>query len=91
VATILERSIATTIHEWYKRVEGLESLTVVAMSRVRRTEYLPRILMNVVGRLRCYEPLGSTAFKSVAAQQHGSLRHKRGYSTAMLVEESRVL
>lgn len=69
VATILERSIPTTIRGWYKRVEGLKSLTVVAMSRLRRTEHLPRILMNVVDRLRCYEPLGSTAFKSAVAQQ----------------------
>jgi hypothetical protein len=47
--------------------------------------------MNVVDLLRSYEPLGSTAFKFVAALHHGSPRHKQGYSTAMLVEESRML
>jgi YesN/AraC family two-component response regulator len=91
VATILERSIPTTIAEWYERVEGIGSLTVLAMSRAQRTEHVPRILMDLVDRLRSFAPLGSTALKSIAAQQHGILRHKQGYSTAMMVEESRML
>jgi CheY-like chemotaxis protein len=91
VARILERSIQSTTDEWYRRVEQDPQLTAIQMSREQRTGHLPKILTDLVNRLRSFEPLGSKALVSVAAQQHGTLRRQQGYSSAMLVDESRML
>jgi DNA-binding response OmpR family regulator len=91
VARILERSIQSTTDEWYKRVEQDPRLNAIRLSREQRTGHLPTILTDLVIRLRSFEPLGTRALVSVAAQQHGKLRRKQGYSSAMLVDESRML
>ncbi|HTF65616.1 MAG TPA: response regulator [Edaphobacter sp.] len=91
VASILERSTPTIIEEWYDRIEESKKLTIVGMTREQRTSHIPKILIDLVVRLRSFQPLGSMTLVSVAAQQHGTLRCQQGYSSAMLVEESRML
>ena len=91
VATILESSIQSTIDAWFERVEIEKKLTVVSMSREQRVGHLPKVLVDLVNRLRSFNSLGSHELTSVAAQQHGRLRHQQGYSAAMMVEESRML
>jgi YesN/AraC family two-component response regulator len=91
VATILESSIQSTIDAWFERVEKEEKLTTIAMSREQRVGHLPKVLIDLVNRLRSFKSLGSHELTSVAAQQHGRLRCQQGYSAAMLVEESRML
>jgi CheY-like chemotaxis protein len=87
VATILE----CTIEAWYERVGNDQKITAVSMSREQRVGHLPKILIDLVNRLRTFRPLGSREIVSVAAEQHGRLRRKQGYSAAMMVEESRML
>jgi CheY-like chemotaxis protein len=91
VATILEYSIQNTIEAWFERVEHDKKLTAVAMSHEQRVGHLPKVLMDLVDRLRSFEFLGSGELVSVAAERHGRLRHQQGYSAAMLVQESRML
>jgi len=91
VASILERSIQDATDDWYNRVNEDTKLIAIQMSREQRTSHLPKIFTDLVARLRSYEPLGSKALVSVAAQQHGRLRRQQGYSSAMLVDESRML
>jgi hypothetical protein len=91
VATILESSIESTIDAWYKRVKKDKMMTTVSMSREGRVGHLPKILIDMVHRLRSFKSLGSHELTSVAAQQHGRLRRQQGYSAAMMVEESRML
>jgi CheY-like chemotaxis protein len=91
VATILEYSIPSTIDAWYERVGHDKKLTAVAMSREQRVDHLPKVLMDLINRLRSFEFLGSGELVSVAAERHGRLRHQQGYSAAMLVQESRIL
>jgi CheY-like chemotaxis protein len=91
VATILEYSIQSTVDAWFERVEKEKKLTAAAMSREQRVGHLPKILMDLVNRLRSFKSLGSHELTSVAAQQHGRLRRQQGYSAAMMVEESRML
>jgi DNA-binding response OmpR family regulator len=91
VATILEDSISETVAAWYQRVEEDEHLTKVRMSREERVGHLPKILMDLVCRLRSSRRLGSSELLSAAAEQHGQLRRQQGYSASMLVEESRML
>jgi CheY-like chemotaxis protein len=91
VATILEFSIKSTIDAWYERVKKDKKLTTVSMSREQRVGHLPRILIDLVRRLRAFEALGSRELVSSAAEEHGRFRRQQGYSAAMMVEESRML
>jgi CheY-like chemotaxis protein len=91
LATILESSIPNTIDAWYERVANDKKISAVSMSREQRVGHLPKVLMDLVNRLRTFKPLGSRELVSVAAEQHGRLRRQQGYSAAMMVEESRML
>jgi CheY-like chemotaxis protein len=91
VATILESSIQSTVDAWFERVEKEKKLTTIAMSHDQRVGHLPKILIDLVNRLRSFRPLGSHELTSLAAQEHGRLRRQQGYSAAMMVEESRML
>ena len=91
VATILEYSIQSTIEAWYERVANDQKITAVSMSREQRVGHLPKILIDLVNRLRTFKPLGSRELISVAAEKHGRLRRQQGYSAVMMVEESRML
>jgi YesN/AraC family two-component response regulator len=91
VASIIERSIQSIIGEWFERVEMDGDVQAVSLTREARTGHISKTLLELVSRLRSPKPLGSSALVSVAAQEHGTLRRKQGYSGAMLVEESRML
>jgi CheY-like chemotaxis protein len=91
VATILESSIQSTVDAWFERVENDKKLTIIAMGHEQRVGHLPKILIDLVNRLRSFKSLGTHELTSVAAQQHGRLRRQQGYSAAMMVEESRML
>lgn len=90
VATILERDSNITVANWLARVKRETELTVIPLSDEHRTGHLPRLLEELVLRLRNPRNLGSKAV-SQAAVMHGKVRHLQGYSLPMLVEESRIL
>ncbi len=90
VATILERNTLKTVGEWLTRVESDSELTRVPLSNDQRTGHLPRLLQELIQRLRLPSQLGTKAV-SQAAVQHGRIRHEQGYSIPMIVEESRFL
>ena len=89
VADILEQELQITIQEWVKLVEKEPDLTRIPLNFKERTGHLPRLLHDVIARLRLDR--GSKAPVSVAASHHGQLRFKQGYSAAMVVDESRIL
>jgi CheY-like chemotaxis protein len=91
VATILESAIRSTVDAWFERVEKDKKLTAIAMSHELRVGHIPKILIDLVHRLRAFKALGCKELVSVAAEKHGRLRCQQGYSAAMLVEESRML
>jgi CheY-like chemotaxis protein len=90
VAAILERDTPATIKDWLDRVDGEEELTCVPLSKEQRTGHLPKLLEELVHRLRVPRNLG-TKQVSEAAVQHGKVRQSQGYSIPMIVEESRIL
>ena len=61
----------------------------VPLSYSDRTGNLPKLLRDVIARLRL--KAGTKAPISVAASHHGDLRREQGYSVAMVVEEPRLL
>ena len=91
VATILERTTASTIQEWYGRVQTEEKLMSVPLSFEQRCCHLPMVFGDLVHRLRSHRPIGTKELKSASAARHGVDRFRQGYTAAMLVEESRML
>ena len=89
VASILERESQATIQSWLGLVEQDAELTRIALSPADRTGHLPKLIRDLVARLRWDSGLASPL--SMAARDHGKTRHKQGYSDAMIVEESRLL
>jgi DNA-binding response OmpR family regulator len=90
VSSILERDALATISEWLVRVERESELTCIPLSREQRTGHLPKLIQELVHRLRVPRNLGTKAV-SEAAVEHGKIRQKQGYSLPMIVEESRIL
>jgi hypothetical protein len=89
VADILEQELDPTIHEWIGLVEKEPDLIRIPLNFEERTGHLPRLLQDVIARLRLGK--GSKAPVSVVASRHGELRLKQGYTAAMVVDESRIL
>jgi DNA-binding response OmpR family regulator len=91
VAAILERSVESTIGEWFKRIETEEKVMSVSMSYEERCGHLPQVFRDLVSRLLSSKPIGSKELISKMAAEHGLNRRKQGYTAAMMVEESRML
>ena len=89
VASILEREVETTIQNWLDIVDQDAELTVIPLSRIERTGHLPKLLLDLVVRLRLDSGLAAPI--SMAARDHGAMRLKQGYTATMVVEESRIL
>jgi len=89
VADILERELQAVIEEWRIRVEQEPELMGVQLNYEERTGHLPKLLHDVIARLRL--DARTKAPISEAAAVHGDLRRKQGYTVAMAVEESRLL
>jgi hypothetical protein len=89
VAAILLRESEPTIQDWMSSVGRNEELTALSLSYQQRTGHLPLLLGDLVHRL-CLAPNSKVPVSS-AAREHGILRHKQGYTAAMVVEESRIL
>ena len=89
VADILEQELDPTIHAWIDLVEKEPDLIRIPLNFEERTGHLPRLLHDVIARLRLDK--GSKAPVSVAASHHGELRRKQGYTAAMVIDESRFL
>jgi DNA-binding response OmpR family regulator len=91
VASILERDSTAIIRNWLVRVERNTELKGITLSFEERTGHLPRLLNDLVHRLRQPHTLEGEGMPSRAAVAHARLRHQQGYSAAMMVEESRML
>jgi hypothetical protein len=89
VASILERDLNVVIQRWMRLVEQNEELTVIPMSIKDRTAHLPKLIQELIARLRLPKP--AIGVNSLSGRDHGELRHKQGYTVPMVVEESRLL
>jgi hypothetical protein len=89
VADILEEELDSTIREWHGLVEKEPDLIRIPLNFEERTGHLPRLLHDVIARLRLNKGVKTPI--SVAASHHGELRRKQGYTAAMVVDESRIL
>jgi hypothetical protein len=89
VASILERDGEITIQNWLEMVEQSAELKCIPLSRHERTGHLPKLLRDLIRRLR--RDTGLATPISMAARDHGEIRRQQGYTPPMVVEESRFL
>ena len=93
VAEILQRSRGVIVEEWLARVKKSAELGLVGLSDQERTGYLPHLIDDLIVRLRSphISVQEGDSIASPAAVAHGKLRRRQGYTSAMLVQDSRIL
>jgi DNA-binding response OmpR family regulator len=93
VAAILQRSTNEIVEDWLAKVRKSKELTFVHLSDQERTGYLPKLIDDLIKRLRAPNVPGeeSDSICSPAAASHGKMRKVQGYTPAMLVHDSRIL
>jgi ActR/RegA family two-component response regulator len=93
VAEILQRCTNLIVEDWLTRVKKSTELSRVALSDPERTGYLPKLIDDLIVRLRSphITVQEGDSVGSAAAVAHGKLRKSQGYTSAMLVQDSRIL
>jgi DNA-binding response OmpR family regulator len=93
VAEILQRCTSLIVEDWLARAKNNTDLSGIALSDQERTGYLPKLIDDLVVRLESPNiNIEEGGFiDSPAAVAHGKLRRIQGYTSAMLVQDSRIL
>jgi len=93
VAAILERCTDLIVEGWLAKVKKSKELNRVSLNDQERTGYLPKLIADLILRLRAPNVPGeeSDSICSAAAVAHGKMRRSQGYTPAMLVHDSRIL
>jgi ActR/RegA family two-component response regulator len=92
VAAILQRCTSGIIENWLMRVKKNKDLNHVSLTDKERTGYLPKLIEDLIVRLREPNTPGEeSSVGSTAAVAHGKLRKLQGYTAGMLVHDSRIL
>jgi DNA-binding response OmpR family regulator len=92
VAGILLRCSGLIVQDWLAEVGKTKALNVVSLSDRERTGYLPKLIDDLIVRLRASDTAdNSDSTCSPAAVSHGKMRKSQGYTPAMLVQDSRIL
>jgi ActR/RegA family two-component response regulator len=93
VAEILQRCMSRIIDDWLERVKHSKELSHISLSDKERTGYLPKLIEDLIVRLREPNIPGqeSDSIRSTAAVAHGKIRQLQGYTPGMLVRDSRIL
>jgi hypothetical protein len=93
VAVILTRCKTSLVEDWLARTKKTPELNHLHLSDNERTGHLSKLIGDLVARLdrpRSAD-IQSDAIPSLAAAEHGKLRRMQGYSSGMLIHESRIL
>jgi hypothetical protein len=93
VAAILQRCTIGIVEDWLGRVKKSKELNHVSLTDKERTGYLPKLIEDLIIRLREPNVPGeeSDAVCSAASVAHGKMRKLQGYTPGMLVHDSRIL
>jgi CheY-like chemotaxis protein len=93
VSEILQHCTSLIVEDWLAKVKKSKELSDVSLSDEERTGYLPKLIEDLIVRLRSPNIPGeeSDSICSAAAVSHGKMRKAQGYTPAMLVHDSRIL
>jgi ActR/RegA family two-component response regulator len=85
---IIEQHLNSIVEHWLTAVRKDEEISAIPLSDVERRDHVPRLLQQALERARGRQ---LTPEDTGAAQLHGALRRKQGYSTALVVREAKIL
>jgi hypothetical protein len=71
------------------RTKKIAEISALPLSDAERAGYLPKLVDDLVVRLKARTPMN--AVPSASAATHGELRYLQGYTPPMLVDEARIL
>ena len=93
VAAILKRCKTSLVADWLTRAKNTPQLNHLHLSDEQRTGHLPKLVDDIVFRLAMsgIPTKDGDATASPAAVEHGKRRRAQGYTSAMLIHESRIL
>jgi hypothetical protein len=93
VAAILQRCANSIVEDWLVRVKKNKELSNMPLTDEERTGYLPKLIEDLVLRLKKPNIPGEEgdSISSAAAVAHGRMRRLQGYTPGMLVHDSRIL
>jgi DNA-binding response OmpR family regulator len=86
VGVILHRCLPSILADWLARAKLSSELNHLNLPDDERTGYLSKLIEDVVRRLsEPHSSLPGDVLYSASAAEHGKMRHRQGYSSAMLV------
>jgi len=93
VSAILRHSLPDILKNWLARAQLTPELNHLNLTNDERTGHLSKLVEDLVSRLDQGDTtlLHDGARPSRSAVEHGQLRCRQGYTSAMLVHESRIL
>lgn len=77
------------LESWYKAVESHPEISKIVLPREERIDDLPQVLDGLVRPMDDWERV--KAGRRSAAYRHGEKRRQQGYTTEMVLEETRIL
>jgi len=89
VGVILTENIGQIVDEWLQQVNQHPGLKALKLGDSERVGNLPLALREVLRNLENDDPVTKVARS--AAEEHGRIRAKQGYSIELLLEEVRIL
>jgi hypothetical protein len=90
VAAVLRRCAGGIVEGWLAHAKESRDLTSVPLSDGQRAVHIPRLVEDLAIRLSESSAVMKDS-SSAAAEEHGKLRYRQGYTPAMLVNESRIM
>ena len=82
VAGILQHCTSLIVEDWLAKVKKSKELSYLSLSDEERTGYLPKLIEDLIVRLRAPHNPGeeSESIASAAAVAHGKMRKLQGYT-----------
>jgi ActR/RegA family two-component response regulator len=85
---IIQQHLHSIVEQWLTAVKKDEEISAIPLSDVERKDHVPGLLQQAIGRAHGKQ---LTAEDDDAAQLHGRVRRKQGYSIPLVVREARIL
>jgi ActR/RegA family two-component response regulator len=85
---IIQQHLDSIVEQWLTAVKKDEEISAIQLSDVERQDHVPGLLQQAIGRAHGRQ---LTAEDDDAAQLHGRIRRKQGYSIPLVVREARML
>ena len=85
---IIEQHLDTIVEHWLTEVKKDAEISAIRLSDSDRKDHVPRLLQQSLERARGRQ---LTAEDTDAAQLHGTIRRKQGYTIPLVVREAKIL